>query len=78
MPSNNEYYLLAANIRIKINNFNITISSANLPSGQPIFETIIQSFFLSLGNLFIIRGDFNVKHSQDTLIQETSYSIHQF
>jgi len=64
MPSTNESYLQAANIKIKINNFNITISSAYFPPNQPISEPKIHSFFHSLGNFLIIGGDFNAKHSQ--------------
>eukprot|EP00102_Acyrthosiphon_pisum_P014982 XP_008185316.1 PREDICTED: RNA-directed DNA polymerase from mobile element jockey-like [Acyrthosiphon pisum] len=64
MPSTNESYLQAANIKIKINNFNITISSAYFPPNQPISEPKILSFFHSLGNFLIIGGDFNAKHSQ--------------
>eukprot|EP00102_Acyrthosiphon_pisum_P014983 XP_008185317.1 PREDICTED: RNA-directed DNA polymerase from mobile element jockey-like [Acyrthosiphon pisum] len=64
MPSTNESYLQAANIKIKINNFNITISSAYFPPNQPISEPKILSFFHSLGNFLIICGDFNAKHSQ--------------
>lgn len=64
MPSTNESYLQAANIKLKINNFNITISSAYFPPNQPISEPKIHSFFHSLGNFLIIGGDFNAKHSQ--------------
>uniref|UniRef100_A0A2S2PUV5 RNA-directed DNA polymerase from mobile element jockey n=1 Tax=Sipha flava TaxID=143950 RepID=A0A2S2PUV5_9HEMI len=45
IPSKNESYLQAANIKIKINNFNITISSAYFPPNQPISEPKIHSFF---------------------------------
>ncbi|CAI6357087.1 unnamed protein product [Macrosiphum euphorbiae] len=57
MPSTNESYLQAANIKIKINNFNITISSAYFPPNQPISEPKIHSFFHSLGNFLIIGGE---------------------
>lgn len=64
MASIHESYLQAANIKIKINNFNITIFSAYFPPNQPISEPKIHYFFHSLGNFLIIGGDFNAKYSQ--------------
>ncbi|KAL4148240.1 hypothetical protein QTP88_002521 [Uroleucon formosanum] len=64
MHNINQPYLQAANIKIKINHLNVTISSAYFPPGQQITEPKLKSFIQSLGNFFIIGGDFNAKHTQ--------------
>ncbi|KAL4126953.1 hypothetical protein QTP88_011151 [Uroleucon formosanum] len=64
MHNINQPYLQAANIKIKINHLNVTISSAYFPPGQQITEPKLKSFIQSLGSFFIIGGDFNAKHTQ--------------
>jgi len=54
MQNINTSYLQAANIKIKINHLNVTISSAYFPPGQQITEPKLQSFLQSLSSFFII------------------------
>lgn len=57
-----ESYLQATNIKIKSNNGDCVVSSIYFPPRHRVELGHYEQFFKSLGNKFIVGGDYNAKH----------------
>lgn len=62
MTAVKENYLQATNVKIKSNDGDIVISSIYFPPRHNVKCPEYQTFFDSLGQKFIVGGDFNAKH----------------
>lgn len=62
LPSTQEKYLQATNLKIKCADGDFIISSVYFPPRHNIKVQHYQQFFNTLGNKFLVGGDFNAKH----------------
>lgn len=72
LPNNQTPTIQATNIQITLNHTPIKISSVYLPPYPAINSKQLEEFFKSLGQKFLIGGDFNAKHSQWGCISDNS------
>jgi hypothetical protein len=64
LPIYQKAYLQSTSIEITASNRRLTLSSAYLPPNHSLSREQLSHFFSSLGNNFIVGGDFNCKHQQ--------------